>query len=66
MAKNRYKSKFKILVTCGKCNKEFESDVDSLSSMSQDCDLCGSRGDISFYDKCPNCGYWIDQELKGW
>lgn len=57
-----------IVYFCDTLKKEFVlKDVDnSLSSFSQECDMCGSHGSITLYITNCECGGFHDIEIKSW
>ena len=42
---------------------EISNDV---TANSQECEICGSHGDVSVMYTCPDCGQWHDHEIKSW
>lgn len=57
-----------IVYFCDILKKEvIYRDVDgSLSSYSQECDLCGSHGEITLYVTDCECGEYHDIKIKSW
>ena len=39
---------------------------ENISAFSQECDTCGSHGDVSVMYTCPDCGQHHDHEIKSW
>ena len=57
-----------IEFSCSKCEKNIRfkfKDFD-LNAHVQDCETCGSHGDVTADMKCVGCGKNITLELKGW
>jgi hypothetical protein len=38
----------------------------SISSRTQECEICGSHGDVTIEYKCPICGETHKYELSSW
>ena len=55
-----------IVYFCDVLKKEIIStDIGSLTSHEQECELCGSHGSISFGINC-ECGKYHDIEINSW
>lgn len=56
-----------IIYFCDILKKEIVSkDIESLTSHSQECDICGSHGSINFFITNCECGNFHDIEIKSW
>jgi len=57
-----------IVYFCDTLKKEFVlKDFDgSLSSTSQECDICGSHGSVSLFITNCECGKFHDIEIRSW
>ena len=55
-----------IIYFCDTLGKEIiTKDIDGFSASSQDCDLCGTHGTITFYVNC-ECGKYHNIEINSW
>jgi len=57
-----------LKVKCPKDDSEvtIELSEHDIRSTSQECDMCGSHGDITIDFECPVCGEFHEHELKSW
>ena len=54
---------------CPNLEKDIDVNISScsFSSSSQECDICGSHGDITLYiDNACECGKFHDLEIRSW
>lgn len=60
-------SKIKLEFVCSTCGKvECEVSVNDFSAIDQECEICGSHGDITVSVNCPVCKNHSTIELQGW
>jgi hypothetical protein len=57
-----------LKVTCPKTSKEvmIEISVYDIMHSEQECEICGSHGEISVDFKCPECGEFHEHEIRKW
>lgn len=66
MPRQKYNDTVKLEVTCGKCGFIFPADMINVSSSSQDCELCGSHGEIDVDVECLGCHRMIMIKVREW
>lgn len=55
------------LILCGHCNTEFTTPGDAyLYVVAQDCDVCGSHGEVELSVMCTNCKKNSEIIIKEW
>lgn len=57
-----------IKYTCPVTHKEIELPIGShdISASEQECELCGSHGEISISFHCPECGEFHEHQIRTW
>lgn len=62
------KREIEISFTCASCSKAVRVTMDNISwdSKDQDCEICGSHGNVNMCVACPSCNYFFDVELSSW
>ena len=60
-------SKILIEFVCSQCGKQTaEVSVHDFSAHDDECELCGSHGDITVDVRCPECKTYGEIELQSW
>lgn len=57
-----------ILIYCSKCDttQTYTLNETSINSSSNECDLCGSHGEVRFNPTCKTCGAFIEIIVSEW
>jgi transposase len=57
-----------LKVKCSKNGEAFEIEVseNDLYASSQECEICGSHGEVTVTYTCPVCGEIHDFQIKSW
>lgn len=57
-----------IKVTCPKISKEILIKIskDDFNYSDQECEICGSHGEISIDYKCSECGEFHEYKINSW